>query len=93
VVVLDLDLPDGVGTEAVAELRRGNELDEAAVVVYTATDMFGEPRSESGAGETVFLTKARVAPWELEDRVLKLMDAVMGKLNGENREGALHVGA
>ena len=42
----------------------------------------------------VFLTKARVAPWELEDRVLRLMDAVMGKSNrGEHLEEAAHVGA
>jgi PAS domain S-box-containing protein len=92
VIVLDLDLPDGVGTEAIAELRRRNELDEAAVVIYTATDIWGEQESETCGGEAVFLTKARVAPYELEDRVLKLMDAVIGKSTGEHREDT-HVGA
>jgi CheY-like chemotaxis protein len=93
VVVLDLDLPDGIGTEAIAQLRRDDELGDAAVVVYTATDMFGDPPDGAGAGDTVFLTKARVAPWELEDRVLKLMDAVTGNSMKEQREGATHVGA
>jgi CheY-like chemotaxis protein len=96
VVVLDLDLPDGVGTEAITELRRTHDLDGAAVVVYTATDVVG-PASYGASGaddDMVFLTKARVAPWELEDRVLRLMDAVMGKSNrGERLEGATHVGA
>ena len=92
VVVVDLDLPDGVGTEAIAELRRGNHLDGAAVVVYTATDAVATPGGGPGGEDTVFLTKARVAPWELEDRVLRLMDAVMGNPMGEQSEGA-HVGA
>jgi len=95
VVVLDLDLPDGVGTEAIAELRRGNDLDGAAVVVYTATDAVADPGGGPDEQDTVFLTKARVAPWELEDRVLRLMDGVMGNPMGEHSgsEGATRVGA
>ena len=103
VIVLDLDLPDGLGTEAIDELRRRDELRHAAVVVYTATDMVsdmdGEPLadlSQDGPDGTVYLTKARVAPWELENHVLRLMDVMderAGSSMGEHSEGATHVGA
>jgi hypothetical protein len=52
----------------------------------------GTPPSTEHPENTVFLTKARVAPWELEDRVLTLMDAVMQKPIGEHVE-TTNVGA
>ena len=93
VIVLDLDLPDGAGTEVIEELRRGDDLGDAAVVVYTATDVVGDPLAGTGTGDTVFLTKARVAPWELEDRVLRLMDAVMGNTRRVHLDRTTNVGA
>jgi PAS domain S-box-containing protein len=102
VIVLDLDLPDGLGTEAIEQLRRREELRHAAVVIYTATDLVADTGtgsdpvaqlSQNGPGSTVFLTKARVAPWELEKHVLRLMDEDTGNSMGEHSEGATHVGA
>jgi CheY-like chemotaxis protein len=103
VIVLDLDLPDGVGTEAIKELRRRRGVSgssHAGVVVYTATDLVSDVVAElSLPGEpntTVCLTKARVAPWELESHVLRLMDEVAGKSEKEQREldeGVTRVGA
>ncbi len=91
VIVLDLDLPDGTGTEAIEELRNEHELGDTTVVVYTATDVAGgqtSTRRTGESGETVFLTKARVAPWELEDHVLRLMDERTGNSMGAEREPA-----
>ena len=47
VVVLDLELPDGDGTEVVARLRAEGRLEGASVVVYTATD--AAPSSRTAA--------------------------------------------
>jgi CheY-like chemotaxis protein len=77
VIVLDLELPDGDGTDVLAQLRSG-DLDNTAVVVYTAADVMSD-RVQAIDEATVFLTKAKVRPEELEDRVLRLMDAVTGK--------------
>jgi len=74
VVVLDLALPDGEGTEVVARLRAEGVLSGTAVVVYSAADALDE-RAEVVDDGTVFLTKARATPEELEDRVLRLIDA------------------
>ena len=82
VVVLDLELPDGDGTEVVARLRAEGRLQDASVVVYTATD--AAPSTELQGDQTVFLTKARVSPEELESRVLRLVDAVTAKPTGDD---------
>jgi CheY-like chemotaxis protein len=91
VIVLDLELPDGEGTEVLEELRSG-PLQHTAVVVYTAADVLGD-RVRALDEDTVFLTKARVRPEELEDRVLRLMDAVTGKPLGGKSESAPSVAA
>jgi DNA-binding response OmpR family regulator len=77
VIVLDLELPDGQGTDVLAALRAGG-LEHTAVVVYSAADVLND-RVQAIDEVTVFLTKAKVRPEELEDRVLRLMDAVTGK--------------
>ena len=88
VIVVDLDLPDGDGTDAIEQLRAGSDLGDAAVVVYTAADMTAERLTAAESDHTVFLTKARVAPWELEDRVLRLMDEVITKPMGDHLDRA-----
>jgi CheY-like chemotaxis protein len=92
VVVLDLGLPDGDGSEVLAQLREGGYAGDTAVVVYSAADVLLDPVEGLGRCEAVFLTKARVTPEELEDRVLKLMDAVTGRTLGGKYEGAAAIG-
>lgn len=82
VIVLDLKLPDGAGADVVAELRKDGRLASTPVVVYSAAEVTPEQREELRLGQTVFLTKGRVAPFELEDRVLELVDAVTGVKRG-----------
>jgi PAS domain S-box-containing protein len=92
VVVLDLALPDGDGAEVVARLRSAGWLDDTAVVVYSAADVLEEQREALEGDHTVFLTKARVAPEELEDRVLRLMDAVTGRQAVSGTHAGMHTG-
>jgi CheY-like chemotaxis protein len=74
VVVLDLELPDGDGTEVIAALRREGRLESSAVVVYTSADSFIDRPHPDDLGEVVFLTKTRVTPEQLEDTVLRLLE-------------------
>jgi CheY-like chemotaxis protein len=92
VVVLDLGLPDGDGSDVVAQLRDDAEMSDTAVVVYSAADVLIDPVEGFGRCQAVFLTKAKVTPEELEDRVLKLMDTVTGRSMGGNLEGATAIG-
>jgi len=81
-IVLDLKLPDGTGADVVAELRHDGKLASTPMVVYSAAEVTTEQRDELRLGETVFLNKGRVAPSELEDCVLELVDAVTGVTRG-----------
>jgi signal transduction histidine kinase/CheY-like chemotaxis protein len=101
VVVLDLGLPDGDGSDVLAQLRDEAALEDTAVVVYSAADVLLDPVEGFGRSRAVFLTKARVTPAELEDRVLKLVDTVTGRSvdamtgrssMGGNLEGAAAIG-
>ena len=51
VVVLDLSLPDGVGTELIPEIRERHPL--ASVVVLSAREDIGEVASEAGADAAI----------------------------------------
>ena len=82
VIVLDLRLPDGQGSDVIAELRRDGRLAQTPVVVYSAAEVADEERDDLRLGHTVFLTKGRVDPEELEERVLELVDAVTGREEG-----------
>lgn len=75
VIVLDLHLPDGSGAEIVARFRESSPLDRTALVVYTSADVDRELRSGLELGTTLFLTKGRVGPDELRDRVVELAQA------------------
>jgi PAS domain S-box-containing protein len=88
VVVLDLRLPDGDGAELVNRLRADGVLSGAAVVVYSAADLTQERRAELGVDATDVLTKGRTGPEELEDRVLRLVDAVTGRSAQQGGERA-----
>jgi DNA-binding NarL/FixJ family response regulator len=51
VVVLDLSLPDGVGTELIPEIRERHP--RASVVVLSAREDIGEVASEAGADAAI----------------------------------------
>ena len=72
-IILDLYLPDGHGREIVSEFRRAGPLADTALVVYSSADVERERRSELELGTTIFLTKGRVGPEELRDRVVQLV--------------------
>ncbi|MEV7432013.1 response regulator [Nocardioides sp. NPDC092400] len=79
VIVLDLHLPDDDGSAVVAAFRRDPALAATPLVVYSAADVEVERRASLELGPTVFLTKGRTAPEDLEQRVLGLLDAVTGR--------------
>lgn len=79
VLVLDLHLPDGDGAELVAELRDHKRLAQMPVVVYSAVDVAAKSREGLRLGKTLFLTKGRVTPQQLEDRVIELIDVTTGR--------------
>lgn len=83
VLVLDLQLPDGDGAELVAELRRNSQLAQMPVVVYSGVDVSDTARDALRLGQTLFLTKARVTPQQVEDRVVELLDVATGKIPGD----------
>jgi len=82
VLVLDLGLPDGSGLDLVAHLRDGGQLTGLPLVVYSAADVPPAERRRLSLGETVFLTKSRISPEQLERRVVELVDRVAGRHGG-----------
>ncbi|GAA2106876.1 hypothetical protein GCM10009841_26450 [Microlunatus panaciterrae] len=80
VLILDLRLPDGSGTEVVEILRRNGQLVDVPLIVYSAADVDDRDRDGLRLGRTIFLTKGRVTPQELEDRVVDLLDLATGRL-------------
>ena len=84
-VVLDLRLPDGDGAAVVAAFRRDRELADATLVAYTAADVPPDRRGELELGRTAFLTKGRVSPEELRDRLTELVGSATGTHQGRTR--------
>jgi CheY-like chemotaxis protein len=84
VIVLDMQLPDGDGSDVVAEFRRQWRLAQTPLVVYSAADLDDARRGELQLGTTVFLTKGRIGPDELRDQVLGLVRAVTSGITGKN---------
>jgi CheY-like chemotaxis protein len=84
VIVLDLHLPDGDGSEVVAGFRRTRPLAHTPLVVYSAAGVERSRREELALGETVFLTKGREGPESVEKRVLELVNAIAGRLSGDD---------
>lgn len=72
-LVLDLVLPDQDGYAVVKQLRRDERFRRIPLAVYTASDLSEPDRKRLRLGPTVFLTKGRVTPDELEQRVLGML--------------------
>jgi CheY-like chemotaxis protein/anti-sigma regulatory factor (Ser/Thr protein kinase) len=73
VLVLDLGLPDGDGTEVVNALRRDPTLRGLPLLIYTGRDLKQEDRERLVLGPTRFLTKSRETGEEFRSVVLELM--------------------
>jgi PAS domain S-box-containing protein len=81
-VILDLHLPDVDGSWVVRELRRLEHFAAVPLVVYSAADVEKQRRRDLSLGQTLFLTKGRVGPEELADRVVALVSAPTGTREG-----------
>ncbi|MEM8614640.1 MAG: response regulator, partial [Cyanobacteria bacterium P01_H01_bin.105] len=75
-LVLDLTLPESNGFAVVDWLRQHNQLCRVPLVIYTAKDLDDAERQRLHLGQTLFLTKGRVAPDEFEKQVMHLINRV-----------------
>ena len=73
VLILDLHLPEGGGFALVKWLRRHPKLGALPLFVYSGRELNPEERLQLRLGSTQFLSKARVAPKEMEDLVLAMV--------------------
>ena len=87
-VVLDLYLPDGDGFAVVESLRRDGRLASLPLIIYSAREVAAAAREHLLLGPTLFLTKGRVPPEDLEKQVLNLMG-----LTARTKTGDSHVEA
>ncbi|HCB05243.1 MAG TPA: hypothetical protein DEQ43_13550, partial [Nocardioides bacterium] len=78
VIVLDIRLPDGSGSDVVAAFSQRWSLAHTPVVVYSVVEVAADKRDELQLGTTVFLTKGHTTPEGLRDQVLDLVKAVTG---------------
>ena len=76
-LVLDLVLPDLDGFAVVNWLRLHNRLRQVPLVVYTAKDLTAEEREQLQLGQTLYLTKGRIAPEHFEERIVNLLDRII----------------
>lgn len=76
-LVLDLGLPEGDGFAVVDWLRQHNRLQQVPLVIYTARDLNERDRERLKLGQTLFLTKGRIAPDEFERRVISLLNRIV----------------
>jgi CheY-like chemotaxis protein len=72
-LVLDLGLPDGDGSQVVEALRRDKALRDLPLLVYTGRDLRQEDRDRLVLGPTRYLTKSREAEDEFRSLVLELL--------------------
>ena len=68
-LLLDLMLPECDGFAVVEQLRDEERLRHVPVVVYTARDLDAHERQRLRLGHTEFLTKGRISPARLEERL------------------------
>ena len=73
ILVLDLGLPDGDGSQVVDALRNNRVLAGIPLLVYTARDLRQEDRDRLVLGPTRYLTKSREAEDEFRSVVLELL--------------------
>lgn len=79
VIVLDVEFPDGVSGDVMAELRRDGDLASVPLVVYNAVEVRTQQRDDVSLGHTVVPADELTPVTELEDRVLDLVDAMTGR--------------
>lgn len=73
VLVLDLGLPDGDGSQVVEALRRDKTLRDLPLLVYTGRDLVQGDRERLVLGPTRYLTKSRETDDEFRSTVLDLL--------------------
>jgi len=73
VIVLDLGLPDGDGSQVVDALRNDKDLSKIPLLIYTGRDLRQEDRDRLVLGPTRYLTKSREAEDEFRSVVLELL--------------------
>ncbi|MEO8587213.1 MAG: PAS domain S-box protein [Acidobacteriota bacterium] len=73
ILVLDLGLPDGDGSQVVDALRNNRVLSGIPLLVYTGRDLRQEDRDRLVLGPTRHLTKSREAEDEFRSVVLELL--------------------
>ena len=78
-LVLDLGLPDGDGSQVVDALRGDGVLSGIPLLVYTGRDLRQEDRDRLVLGPTRFLTKSRETEDEFRSAVLELLASGRGK--------------
>ncbi|WP_371819412.1 PAS domain S-box protein [Tolypothrix sp. PCC 7910] len=79
-LVLDLGLPENDGFAVVDWLRQHQRLCHVPLVVYTARDLDDSDRDRLKLGQTLFLTKGRISPQEFEQRVINLLNRMIGSI-------------
>jgi len=72
-LVLDLGLPDGDGSQVVDALRNDKDLSKIPLLVYTGRDLRQEDRDRLVLGPSRYLTKSREAEDEFRSVVLELL--------------------
>ena len=84
-IVLDLHLPDGDGSDGGRRVPAGpGRSVNTPLVVYSAADVEEARRDELQLGETVFLTKGRSGPEAVELRVLQLVNVITRRPVGDD---------
>lgn len=73
VLVLDLGLPDGDGSQVVEALRGDETLRDLPLLVYTGRDLLQSERDQLVLGPTRFLTKSRETEDEFRSTVRDLL--------------------
>ena len=81
-LLLDVLLPDGDGFAVAEHFRAHHILARLPTVIYSAREIEGAERERLRLGPTDFLTKSRIAPELLEERVLHLLHSPSGHLQG-----------
>jgi signal transduction histidine kinase/CheY-like chemotaxis protein len=74
-LLLDPGLPDIDGFGVVDWLRRHNRHRNVPVLVYTARELDDAQRDRLRLGPTEFMVKTRVAPEQLEERILAMFES------------------
>ncbi|MDZ8050945.1 MAG: PAS domain S-box protein [Aulosira sp. ZfuVER01] len=77
-LVLDLGLPENDGFAVVDWLRQHQRLCQVPLIVYTARDLDESDRDRLKLGQTLFFTKGRITPQEFEQRVINLLNRMIG---------------